>query len=77
MKEKKLMEAFDDIIYMAIRYAHCRRTAAPDTVRRACEIRAKYGDFKLRYDDTLTSDMKWHKNPRSEDDLRGLLEIYK
>ena len=49
----ELAKAFDDILWMAIRYAHGRRTSAPSTVRDACKIRAKYVPLIVRHDMTL------------------------
>jgi len=73
---ERLKEAFDDIVWMAIRYANNRRTFAPTIVREACKIRAKFGDFHLKDDKTLdgpTTDGWVCKN----DNLRDLLEKYK
>ena len=42
MSDKKklelMREAFEDVIWMAIRYAHGRHTYAPDMIREAIEI---------------------------------------
>lgn len=35
--ERKLIKAFEDVIWMAIRYAHGRHTFAPSIVREAVE----------------------------------------
>ena len=87
---EELKEAFDDIIWMAIRYAHGRYTFSPYTVRKACEIRAKYGDFHIKEDSTLKEPKAYppyrsgplEKLPDNElrckeDDLRDLMEKYK
>lgn len=44
----------NDIVWMAVRYAHGRSTVAPSTVRRAVkEIKEIYPNFKLKRDDAL------------------------
>lgn len=51
-KEKLLLRAFRDVIWMAVRYAHGRRTVAPGIVRDAIrDVRRAYpDDFKLERD---------------------------
>ena len=49
----ELCKAFDEILWMAVRYAHGRHTYAPSMVRDACKVRAKFGKFELRPDHTL------------------------
>jgi hypothetical protein len=52
-----LKEAYTDIIWMAIRYAHGRQTFAPSTVRSSIENFQKvFPDWKPRYDKTLKDD---------------------
>lgn len=36
-REKKLIKAFEDVVWMAIRYAHGRQTYAPSLVRKSVE----------------------------------------
>jgi len=56
-KLKRLIEAYDEILYMAIRYANGRHTAAPGMVRRSVAIRAEIdANFTLMPDDTLKED---------------------
>ena len=46
--------AFDDILWMAIRYAHSRQTAAPGIVRNAVKkVRRVFPDYKVVKDSTL------------------------
>ena len=56
-KNLKLMrEAFESIIWMAIRYAHGRHTFAPDIVREAiAKVEEIFPDFELKKDDTIES----------------------
>ena len=56
-KKLELMrEAFDDVIWMAIRYAHGRHTYAPDIVREAItKVKEIFPDFELKKDDTIES----------------------
>lgn len=52
-----LKEAYTEIIWMAIRYAHGRHTYAPSTVRDSIEQFQKvFPDWKPRYDKTLKDD---------------------
>ncbi len=51
MREKKLREAIDDILWMAIRYAHGRHTYAPSMVRDAVKkIKEIFPDFEVKHD---------------------------
>ena len=52
-----LKEAYTDVIWMAIRYAHGRQTYAPSTVRDSIKNFQKvFPDWKPRYDRTLKDD---------------------
>ena len=72
---EEIKQAFDDVIWMAIRYAHGRSTYAPGMVRDACGARAKFGDFQLKEDDTL-EDIYVTPVSIKDDDLRDLIELY-
>lgn len=49
-----MREAFEEILWMAIRYAHGRQTAAPGIVRKAIEdVRRVFPDFKVKKDSTI------------------------
>lgn len=49
-----LYEVINDIFWMAIRYAHGRRTYAPYMVRSAYKkIKQVFPEFKLKYDPTI------------------------
>lgn len=62
-EERKIIE---DILWMAIRYAHGRHTYAPGMVREAVEKMKKlYPDFRLRNDVTIC--------PPSEKDMGGMI----
>ena len=66
MNDKKklelMREAFEDVIWMAIRYAHGRHTYAPDMIRKAiAEVEKIFPDFELKKDDTI--------EPPKEDEL--------
>ena len=53
-KERILRTCFEDIVWMAIRYAHGRHTYAPGMVRDAVNAyKELYPDFKLKEDKTL------------------------
>ena len=49
----ELCAAFDEIVWMSIRYAHGRHTYAPDMVRNAIKKRASIAPFTIRPDSTL------------------------
>lgn len=54
-KERQLLEIINDILWMAIRYAHGRHTYAPHMVRDAVrKLKNLYPDFKLKPDTTIT-----------------------
>ena len=72
---KDLLKAFDDIVWMAIRYANNKHSYAPGMVRDACRVRAKFGDFRLKVDDTLADKDDGIGFPG--DNLKDLLEKYK
>jgi len=60
MNDKKklelMREAFEDVIWMAIRYAHGRHTYAPDMIREAiAEVKKIFPDFELKKDYTIES----------------------
>jgi len=52
-----LKEAYTEVIWMAIRYAHGRQTFAPSTVRASIkDFQKVFPDWKPRYDRTLKDD---------------------
>ena len=52
-----LKEAYTEVIWMAIRYAHGRQTYAPSTVRDSIkQFQKVFPDWKPRYDKTLKDD---------------------
>ena len=54
-KEKQLLEIINDILWMAIRYAHGRHSYAPYIVRDAVKkLKNLYPDFKLKPDSTIS-----------------------
>jgi hypothetical protein len=62
MKERKIIE---NILWMAIRYAHGRHTYAPSMVREAvADIKKLYPDFRLRKDVTI--------EPPKKEDIGGM-----
>ena len=65
-KEKEdLRSAIEDIMWMAVRYAHGRSTYAPSMVRDAfVKIKKVYPDFKLKPDATI--------EPPNENELGGM-----
>ena len=51
-----ITNAFEDTIWMAIRYAHSRTTYAPSTVRHAVrQFQTVYPDWKPQPDSTLAT----------------------
>jgi hypothetical protein len=53
-KEEKLSRAFEDVIWMAIRYAHGRHTYAPSMVRDAIKLfQSVHPEWKPRADVTI------------------------
>lgn len=62
--EEILKKCFEDVIWMAIRYAHGRHTYAPSMVRDAVNAyKEMYPDFELKEDQTI--------QPPNPDDLGG------
>jgi len=54
-REKDLLKIIDDILWMAIRYAHGRHTYAPHMVRDAVlKMKELYPGYKLIEDQTLS-----------------------
>jgi hypothetical protein len=52
-----LKEAYTEVIWMAIRYAHGRQTFAPSTVRDSiANFQKVFPNWKPRYDRTLKDD---------------------
>ena len=55
----KLLRAFEDVVWMAIRYANGRHTYAPQMVRDAiASVQTLYPDWKLRHDHTIKTDVE-------------------
>jgi len=53
-REKELLKIIDDILWMAIRYAHGRHTYAPGVVRYVVKaLKSIYPNYILRKDDTI------------------------
>jgi hypothetical protein len=53
-QKKLLRETFEDVIWMAIRYAHGRHTYAPDLVRETiARFKSVFPDFELKEDITI------------------------
>ena len=76
---EEFIKAFDETVFMTIRYAHNRQTFAPTMVRRLLELRAKLSDFSLHHrDTTLRPPSKDWINPFAcpSDDLRDLYDKY-
>ena len=60
MNEDKLLKAFEDVIWMAIRYANGRSTYAPSMVREAVKtVQEVYPDWKPKTDKTITDDRQF------------------
>jgi hypothetical protein len=52
-----ISRAFEDTIWMAIRYANGRRSYSPGMVRDAVKMyQSVYPDWKPKYDSTITDD---------------------
>ena len=52
--KEKLKQCFEDVIWMAIRYAHGRNTYAPDMVRRAIrDFKEVFPEWEIRQDKTV------------------------
>ena len=57
--EEKLKQAYDDVIWMAIRYASGRSTYAPSLVRDSIkQFQSVFPDWKPRKDYTVADDRK-------------------
>ena len=53
-KEQKLLSAYEDVVWMAIRYAHGRSTYAPSMVRESIKrIQEIYPDWKPQKDPAI------------------------
>ena len=68
MKEVDILKkAYEDVIWMAIRYANGRATYAPSMVRDSIkEFQKVFPDWKPRYDMTLKSDRRMVEGDESE-----------
>jgi hypothetical protein len=76
-QEQQLKQCFEDTIWMAIRYAHRRRTFAPSIVRDAVKLyQSIYPDFKLKDDKVIKAPHKEDLNAISfeSDYLHDLFE---
>ena len=59
MNQEKLLRAFEDTIWMAIRYASGRHTYAPSMVRDAIKaVQSIYPDWKPKDDPTIAGDKR-------------------
>ena len=68
--EQKLKQAFEDTIWMAIRYANGRHTYAPSMVRDAIKkFQEVYPNWQPRQDHTLKSDKEHFRDPNRSIDL--------
>ena len=75
-KEKihKLRKCFNDVVWMAIRYAHGRQTYAPGMVRDAVnEFKKIFPDWELKEDITLETPNELSKFGLRSDYLDDLL----
>jgi len=64
-RELQLKSVINDIMWMAIRYAHGRNTYAPSTVREAVQImKSLYPDWELGKDDTI--------KPPKKEEIKGM-----
>lgn len=67
-----LKEAYTEVIWMAIRYAHGRQTYAPSTVRDSIKNFQKvFPDWKPRYDGTLKNDREFWEVKKGLSSLDG------
>ena len=70
---EKLKKAFDDVIWMAARYAHGRSTYAPTTVRDAVALRREVDpDWRLRPDATIKKLDRTESYQLESDDLSDI-----
>ena len=68
LKILKLKKAYEEIYWMAMRYANGRSTYAPSMVRDSIKMfQEVFPDWKPRYDPTLKSDR--------ENGLKGVAEL--
>lgn len=66
--QEKLLKAFEDTIWCAIRYANGRHTYAPSMIRDSIKlVQEVYPDWKPKYDHTIKADMEsgWAGNESS------------
>ena len=69
----QLLTAFDDVIWMAIRYANGRHTYTPNMVRNAIAlVREIYPDWELRYDPVGKEDVNRAREDLNNHDFRTL-----
>ena len=72
MEEETLLKAFEDTIWMAMRYASGRHTYAPYMVRDAIKaVQSVYPDWKPKPDPTLAEDRKRKEDRGSRMNLEG------
>lgn len=70
----KLREAFQDVIWMAVRYANGSQSYSPGMVRDAvAAVREVFPDFELKYDSTLMRPDDDLPDYRKQDYLHDLL----
>ena len=76
MNEKEILyDAFTDIVWMAIRYAHGRHTYAPDMVRDAvCKFQKVFPDWKPNNDITIEPPDKLYMGELRSDYLDDLFK---
>jgi len=68
-----LKEAYEDVIWMAIRYANGRATYAPSMIRDSVKkFQEVFPDWKPRCDPTLKSDRQMIEDAESKSDLRSM-----
>ena len=68
-----LKKAYEDVIWMAIRYANGRATYAPSMVRDSVkEFQKVFPGWKPRYDLTLKSDRRMIEDSESKSNLRSM-----
>ena len=73
--KEKLYKAYSDIVWMAIRYAHGRKTYAPGMVRDSIrQFKEVFPDFKLKEDITIKEPENITDWSIKEDSLHDLFE---
>ena len=74
MKEVDILKkAYEDVIWMAIRYANGRATYAPSMVRDSInEFQKVFPDWKPRKDPTLESDRRMVEGNEFKNNLRSM-----